>query len=251
MKQKIIIVLLSIIMGFSFAQAEEAETLEQETATVTPSEVQETATVTPREVQQTKRVENRERISDFSQKMEQRKKEIEERRVETQQKVEERRASVPAEIEQRKEAFQLKIQEVKDEARRKRVQVLAQNIEKINSNLCHRYQGYLDALDLVLDKMEARTAKISENKEIEDVLIYEKIDSARDSINESREMIINQKARLYLIEEISEETIKDDFRGIMNSLKQDHEYLRREFMLPLRTMLMEIFSNLREGPLEE
>ncbi len=157
--------------------------------------------------------------------------------------IRERRAE---EIRERREAFQTTIRGMRDQARRERAERLADNINRVNENLSSRYDGFLSALELVLDKIEIRIGLIEEERGVDLSTIRSMLDDGRKAISDARRAIIEQKAKIYLVNVESIETIQDDFRATKQEMREDHARIKTEWIAPLRTLVREIMTALRE-----
>ncbi len=184
-------------------------------------------------------------ISNFNEVVESRIEEIKQQRIETQQRIEENSKLLQDKISQRKLNLQNRINEISSEARRTRAQILVKNIEKVNDNLISRYNGYLDAQEIVLDKIESRVFKTEQQKNKNMDLFYTRIDSARNLIKETREKIIEHGSLIYIPEITSQENIRQDFQETIEEMKSKHRELRQETILPLRSLINDIFSSLK------
>ncbi len=178
----------------------------------------------------------------FSEKRDQLTQEIRERTVATQERAGEMKQEALSVAQERRERFQERLDLIRDEARRTRAEVLAQNIERLNENLSNRYIGYLDALELILSKIESRVALVEDLDEEDSDYFYGEIDFLKGEIDQVREVIIAQKSKVYIVDLQSEETTREDFRITMEELRNDHREIREEFIDPLRERIRSIFS---------
>ena len=173
--------------------------------------------------------------------------EMKERRDAKQESVLQLRENRAEEIRERRDAFRARLQEIPDQARRDRVERLAENINRINENLSRRYEGFLGAMELVMDKIEIRIGRIEEANGVDLTLVYAKISEFRESIIDAREAILEQQSKVYLVEIDSVETMTQDFRETMREMRNDHKALREEVIDPLRTLVRDIVTLLIKG----
>lgn len=177
-----------------------------------------------------------------------------ERSAEVRDSVAQLRERQTEELRERREAFQSMVQEITDQARRERAERLADNINRVNENLSSRYNGFLSALELVLDKIEIRVGLTEDAAGVDLSTVYSMIDDGREAIADTREAILGQRAKVYLVDIESIETMQDDFRVTMQEMRDDHAALRAESIDPLRTLVRDIMTTLRDemvGPAEE
>ncbi len=177
-----------------------------------------------------------------------------ERSAEVRDSVAQLRERQTEELRERREAFQSMVQEITDQARRERAERLADNINRVNENLSSRYNGFLSALELVLDKIEIRVGLTEDAAGVDLSTVYSMIDDGREMIADTREAILEQRAKIYLVDIESIETMQDDFRVTMQEMRDDHAMLRSESIDPLRTLVRDIMTTLRDemvGPAEE
>jgi len=191
-------------------------------------------------------------IQDFQKIKEERQQEFQARRLELQQEVQQLREEIKERIQAKKEAFQEKLQQIRDERKRTQAQNLSDNINKLNENLCNRYDGYLNALTLVLDKIENRAKKISQATTTATTTInltsfYQKLNQARQAIEEAREKIVVQKSKVYIVEIESEETLKTNFQTVIRQLKDDHQNLRENVLSKTRNLVRDVIQALKDA----
>lgn len=172
--------------------------------------------------------------------------ETRERSVENQEAILQLRENQADDIRERRDAFRDRLREISDQARRDRVERLADNINKVNENLSLRYDGFLGAMELVMDKIEIRIGLIEEANGVDLTTVYSMIDESRRSIVDAREAVLEQRAKIYLVEIDSVETMTEGFREVMQEMRSDHEALKTEVINPLRTLVRDIMSVLRE-----
>ncbi len=168
--------------------------------------------------------------------------EMEERRIHAEAITVQSRERQAEQIRIREEEFRSRIQEIADEARRGRAERLAENINNVNERLSSRYDGYLNAMELVLDKIEIRIARIEDAINSDLSGAYVLIDEFREAIADARDKILDQRAKIYFVEIGSENTITDDFRATMEEMRNDHEILKTETIFPLRGMIGSIMT---------
>jgi len=173
--------------------------------------------------------------------------EMKERRDAKQESILQLRENRAEEIRERQEAFRARLQEIPDQARRNRAERLAENINRVNENLSRRYEGFLGAMELVMDKIEIRIGRIEEANGVDLTLVYSKIEEFRGLIADAREAILEQQSKVYLVEIDSVETMMEDFRETMREMRNDHKALRVEVIDPLRTLVRDIVALLMEG----
>jgi len=190
-------------------------------------------------------------IRDFSKIRDQRKKEIRLRNVESRKQIERIRKERDEQIQSKQDQFREKLEEIRDQRRRSLAERLAENINKLNNNLSSRYNGFLNAKELVLDKIEIRFEKIEEARGIDLTSTQDSISDARNLINIARTEVISQSAKTYVVSIQSEETLRNDFKTVMEELKNDHKILREEYIFPLRNLIREIMKTLRTETLLE
>ncbi len=172
--------------------------------------------------------------------------EARERSIVNQRTVTQVREIQAEEIRERQDIFNARVREIADEARRERVERLAENINRLNENLSARYDGLLNAMELVLDKIEIRTGIIEENTEVDLSTTYSTIDDSRDVIINARDRILEQRTKIYVVDLDSEDTMNEDFRVTMQEMREDHNILRTEVIDPLQIMVRDIMVTVRE-----
>lgn len=177
-------------------------------------------------------IQSNERARSFSEIKEQRTQEIMQERVQTEHRVQELRNEAMIQVEQKREEFREKVQSFSNEALRLRTEVLARNIERVNENLSQRYGGYLDALELILDKLET----------LDSFSEYDEVAEARVFISQARERIMEQRAKAYIVDLGPEETLRDDFQRTMNEMRRDHRQIMEEYISPLRSLIRNIMT---------
>lgn len=187
----------------------------------------------------------RERVVNFEEVREQRVFEAQERAREAQISGEEIRVQRMAEAADRQEEFRNKLEEIRSEQLRERARRLSENINRVNYNLSSRHNGLISAMEIILDKLESRTAKIEEATERDLSSVYAKIDQARLVIEETREEIVVQKGKVYVVEITSEETLGEDFQRTIQEMRSDHEVLKTKIQNTLRESIREVIAELR------
>ena len=193
------------------------------------------------------KIETRERIQDFTEIREQKTQQIRERKEEFLQEVNQKREQVVTQVQERKILFEAKVQEIRNEKMRERANILSRNINRVNENLCKSYTGFLNALELVLEKIESRIQKIEDATGSDLTLVYEKAEEIRQMINLAWEGIAEQKSKHYLPELESEETIVQNFGDTIQQVHQDHRQLRETYISPLRQSIREVMLVLKDA----
>lgn len=173
--------------------------------------------------------------------------EMKERRDAKQESVLQLREMRAEKIRERQDAFRARLQEIPDQARRDRAERLAENINRVNENLSRRYERFLVAMELVMDKIEIRIGRIEEANGADLTLVYAKIDEFRESTINARGAILQQQSKVYLVEIGSAETMTQDFRETMREMRNDHKAFRAEVIDPLRTLVRDIVTLLIKG----
>lgn len=188
----------------------------------------------------------RERIQNFEEVREQKMIEAQNKVKEMIQRAEEIKEQKAEEIAEKQEMFRAKINEIKDEKLRNRAEILSKNINKVNYNLSNRHTGLIGAMEIVLDKLESRVDKIETEKGIDLPDLYEKINEARELIEDIKEKIISQKSNVYVVDISSEQNIRLDFQEKIREMRKDHEELREEVHNYLRSLIREIINSLKD-----
>ncbi len=192
------------------------------------------------------RNENRVVVRDFQEIREERKEAIEIRNIEMRDQAERIREERKEDVITRQEELKERIQGIRDERKRAVAERLAENIDRLNKNLSSRYNGFLNAMELVLDKIEVRIAKIEETRGVDLSEIYTRIQDSRNFIERAREQVIEQAAKSYIVVLESEETLREDFSASISDLREDHRALRDQFISPLRTIIRDVMETLKE-----
>ncbi len=186
-------------------------------------------------------------VRDFQEIRRKRMEAIETRTMEMRSQVESIREERAEKDRVRQEEFKEKLQGIRDERRRVSAERLAENIDRLNRNLSSRYGGFLDAMELVLDKIEVRVAKIEESRGINLTETYIRIQDSRNLIERAREMVIEQATKSYIVTIESEETLRSDFSAVIRDLRNDHRVLRDQFISPLQNIIRDVMLTLREN----
>lgn len=141
-------------------------------------------------------------------------------RKEFEQRVREYREAQQAEMERRREEFFNKIEEIKDEHKKEIAKRLSEQINFINQKATDHFLAYLHHLELVLNKVEDRADKEElEGRDVSGARVA--IAKARNDIEEARAAVAIQKAKVYVVEITSFETLGKDFRQVMAELRSD------------------------------
>jgi hypothetical protein len=166
-------------------------------------------------------------------------------RLEIQERTDQVRESQREQIELRQDAFRQRIQQVLDERGAQLAERLMATLNTLNQRLSDRYEGFLNSLEIVLDKVESRTVQVQEAQGIELSSVVGAIESARGDIEIARALISDQKAKVYVVEVGDANTVQQDFRAIMQELRQDHEQLRERVIIPMKGIVGNIFRLLQ------
>lgn len=148
-------------------------------------------------------------------------------RKEMLQRVAQKREELKDEVEARRKAFREKISKIKDEQKRKIAEHLQERLNFLNQRLTDHYLQYLDHLELIMDKIEARAASAEERgADVSDVRA--KLTEARSEIDRVRNLVIEQKAKEYIVTIESLETLGRDYRAVVEEFRSDHKAIREE-----------------------
>ena len=171
--------------------------------------------------------------------------EAQNRKKEVQMRAEEIREQKMTETRKRQEVFKDKVKEIREEQLRNRVERLSENINRVNQNLSNRYNGLIGAMEIVLDKLESRTAKAEEETGKDLSSIYLKIKEARAAIEIIREEIAVQKSKVYVVDISSEENLGTDFQKTIQEMRADHQLLRSKVHNNVRELIKETVLELK------
>lgn len=188
---------------------------------------------------------SRERVVNFEEVRNERINQAHEKVQQVQERVEEKIIEKIEERTQKQEEFRNRLEEIKDERVKNRARILSGNINRINNNLSNRYTGLIGAMEIILDKLESRTNKIEEEKEVDLSGVYEQIDEVKELIERIKEDIIDQKSKTYVVELTSEDNINLDFQNKIREMRQDHENLKDQVHNYLKPLVLEILTNLK------
>lgn len=252
--KKIIITVFFLIFSFTFVNAlgeienSSTSTLIDLEQIITP--INEKITTNPDESVDSKNnllpgEKQKGKVADFMETRNQKITETQDRAMEMIKKAEDLRSEKREEIEEKKALFKERMGEIVDNQLRNRVERLSENINRVNENLSDRYTGLISAIEIILDKIESRLSKIEEERGVNLSNIYLMIDETRGLIENSRNEIINQKSKVYIVEISSEEELKTDFQSVMQELKNDHKNLREKNINSLRFTIRDIMKELR------
>jgi chromosome segregation ATPase len=171
--------------------------------------------------------------------------EAQKRKEEFEARAKEMRETTKEEMERRKQEFRQKLAQLKEERHRILAEKLSENINRVNQLRSDAALRYLDALELVLGKIEARIEIVEDGTEADLTQVREAITEARQRIAEAREAVLAQKGKEYVVHIGSQETLGQDIRKVMQELRDDHRKLRQEVLHPLRNLIRDVMLALK------
>lgn len=149
--------------------------------------------------------------------------------------------------EARQKLLREKAEEIGGEQLRNRFEILSENMNRVNYNLSNRYTGLLFAMEIVLNKIESRTAKIEIALQKDLSSVYLKVDEARNSIEVAKEEIAEQKAKTYVPDISSGEDVGLQFQNVLQEIRTDHNTLRIRTIDAVKFLIREIMAELRSA----
>lgn len=170
-----------------------------------------------------------------------------ERAEEFEAKVKELREQAKEKIKQRKQEFREKLSKIKKERHRRLAERLNERINEVNQRMSNAALHYLDALELVLGKIEARTSIVEEATGADLTSVREAITQASQRIADAREAVLAQKSKEYVIDIQSQETLGKDIRKSFQELRDDHRALREEVLRPLRGLVRDVMLTMKDA----
>lgn len=172
---------------------------------------------------------------------------IEERKKIIEEKVKQMREEKKAEIESKKEEFRKKLAEIKEERKRITTQNLSERINKSNQNKTEAELKHINALELILNKVELRTKTAQEKTGKDLSSVINKINEIKAKIEEARNVVANQKSKEYVVNINTEETLGQDIRKVIQELRNDHKKIMEETIKPIREEIRKALEMLKEA----
>ncbi|MDP4009040.1 MAG: hypothetical protein Q8P71_01290 [bacterium] len=184
-------------------------------------------------------------MQNFQEKREHLLQEQQEKKEEVLLRVRERTTQAREDVEGRMEMARQKAAEVLDERKAEQAVRLNEQINKLNENLSRRYFGHLNALELVLEKVESRIALIEEAKGTDLSNARLVVEEARDRVAEAIEAIAVQQAKIYVVEIESLEGARQSHQMAFAELRTDHADLRDRVLGATRNLMRGIMFQLK------
>jgi hypothetical protein len=156
------------------------------------------------------------------------------------------RAQNAEEIEAKKQQFQERVMQMTEERYQQAATNVSERVNAVNQNMTKSYFNYLDAIEMVLDKIEARAQIVGDATGSDMTAFLEEIASANIYIEQAREAVIAQKSKEYVAEIDSETTLGDDMSAIMQELRSDHASLRDNVLDPVRHLVRDLTQVLHD-----
>jgi len=157
------------------------------------------------------------------------------------------RAQHAEEIEARKQQFEEKVIQMTEERHQQAAIQISERVNRVNQNMTNAYLNYLNAIEMVLDKIETRAQIVGDATGSDMTAFLEEIASANINIEQAREAVIAQKSKEYVAEIESETTLGADISAIMQELRSDHSSLRESVLDPIRHLLRDITQVLHDA----
>lgn len=184
-------------------------------------------------------------MQNFQEKREHLLQEQQEKKEEVLLRVRERTMQTREDVESRMEMARQKATEVLDERKAEQAVRLNEQINKLNENLSRRYFGHLNALELVLEKVESRIALIEEARGTDLSNARLVVEEARDRVAEAIEAIAVQQAKIYVVEIESLEGARQSHQMAFAELRTDHADLRDRVLGATRNLMRGIMFQLK------
>jgi len=156
------------------------------------------------------------------------------------------RAQHAEEIEAKKQQFEEKVMQMTEERHKQAATQISERVNRVNQNMTNAYFNYLNAIEMVLDKIETRAQIVGDAIESDMTAFLEEIASAEINIEQAREAVIAQKSKEYVAEIKSETTLGADISAIMQELRSDHTSLRDNVLDPIRHLVRDITQVLHD-----
>lgn len=156
------------------------------------------------------------------------------------------RAQNAEEIEAKKQQFEEKVMQMTEERYKQAATNISERVNTVNQNMTNSYFNYLDAIEMVLDKIEARAQIVGDATGSDMSAFLEEIASANIYIEQAREAVIAQKSKEYVAEIDSETTLGDDMSAVMQELRSDHASLRDNVLDPVRHLVSDLTQVLHD-----
>jgi hypothetical protein len=157
------------------------------------------------------------------------------------------RAQNAEEIEAKKQRFEEKVRQMTEERYKQAATNISERVNTVNQNMTRAYFNYLDAIEMVLDKIEARAQIVGDATGSDMTAFLEEIASANVHIEQAREAVIAQKSKEYVAEIDSETTLGTDMSAIMQELRSDHASLRDNVLDPVRHLIGDLTQILHDA----
>lgn len=172
--------------------------------------------------------------------------ETEQRAQEAEEKALLLRAQHAEEIEAKKEQFEERVMQMMEERKQTLAVQHSERINMVNGNRTDAYLNYLDAIELVLDKLEARAQIIGDATGTDMTAFLDEIASANSKIEEAREAVIAQKSKEYVLEINSETSMGEDIFATVRELYGDYSSLKVNVLDPIRHLVRDLIQVLRD-----
>ena len=169
------------------------------------------------------------------------------RREEQEDRVREKRDEMRDEMEQKRQEYREKLAQIREERHQQLAENLTQRMNQVNQNRSNAALNYLDALELVLSKIEARANFVQDATGVDLAAVKTKIAEARQLVNQTRDAVLAQKSKEYILEIESEGTLGQNIRNAMRQVRDDHKRLREEVLHPLRGLIKDIMMQLKDA----
>jgi predicted nucleic acid-binding Zn ribbon protein len=167
------------------------------------------------------------------------------KKEELEARVKEMREANKKELEAKKKEFREKLSQILQERHKKLAENLSERINKVNQNMSDAALRYLEALELVLSKIETRVGIVAKTSGISLTSIQTEIDKARQKIEESKEAVLLQKSKEYVIEIRSQDSLGQDIRTAFQKLASDQRELKQNVLLPTRKLVHDVMQKIK------
>ena len=159
-------------------------------------------------------------LEKFKEKIRSSEEKIEEKRIEMEKRITEKREEMEDKITKKHEELEERLLTIKEERKRKTVEKIDEHFEKLNKKLTDHYFNVLVKIEKILNKISKRADK-AEAHGYDVSEVRSAIQSAKDAINGSREAIVAQAGKIYSIEIIGEDTLRNDVTETRKKLHND------------------------------
>ena len=160
-------------------------------------------------------------VEEFKKKREEFKNLILQKQIELRNKIKEKREKIKSKIEDFKQQLRERMRERISQIKQKIVERIYERVNALNERMTNHYLNVLDRLELILERIESRTAKAKlHGKDVSQVELA--INEARLAIDKAREAVEKQAEKVYEPPQITtEENLRTDVGKLRKALHDD------------------------------